>query len=380
MRCSTHSEQGEQSRDREGAMRFHTVIAYDGKMRRRIVRDYSWNTGTSDWQETNEVHFIYDGNVVVEERNANNVPLVSYTRGPDLSGTLEGAGGIGGILARTTYGQELLGAPTTAFYHVDGNGNVTALMYPNQQLAAKYLYDPFGNMLAMSGPLMNFNKYRFSSKEWNDNSGLYYYLYRFYNPSLQRWLNRDPSDEGSGLNLYQYVASDPLNAFDPSGLTIEYANHPVLGKWFHSFLIIIPDDQCMWEKSPLFVHVNAQGKHYMTIGAGPIPESGALIGTAKLIAQFDRTDDVKKTPQHIRALPLPGIYYNEDEAIAYLMSLTWVYDQDPERYTAFPNNGWYNSNSFISGLIQAAGYDWFSDTGADTPGWLYPVPSSDFEF
>jgi len=73
------------------------------------------------------------------------------------------------LLARTTYGQELLGAPTTAFYHADANGNVTALMYPNQQFAAKYLYDPFGNMLAMSGPLMNFNKYRFSSKEWNDN-------------------------------------------------------------------------------------------------------------------------------------------------------------------------------------------------------------------
>ncbi|MGH7977782.1 MAG: hypothetical protein ACREE6_00290, partial [Limisphaerales bacterium] len=90
--------------------------------------------------------------MVVEERNASNVPLVSYTRGNDLSGTLQGVGGIGGLLARTTYGQELPGAPTTSFYHADGNGNVTALIYPDQQVAAKYLYDPFGNMLAMSGP------------------------------------------------------------------------------------------------------------------------------------------------------------------------------------------------------------------------------------
>jgi RHS repeat-associated protein len=59
-------------------------------------------------------------------------------------------------------------------------------------LAAKYLYDPFGNILAMSGPLMNFNKYRFSSKESDDNSGLYYYGFRFYEPDLQRWVNRDP--------------------------------------------------------------------------------------------------------------------------------------------------------------------------------------------
>jgi RHS repeat-associated protein len=164
-------------------------FAYDGKMRRRIERDYTWNGG---WLETNEAHFIYDGNLVIEERNASNNPLVSYTRGNDLSGKLQGAGGIGGMLARTTYGQEIPGSPTTAFYHADGNGNITALMYPMQQLAAKYLYDPYGNMLAMSGPLMNFNKYRFSSKMWNDNAGLYYYGYRFYDPNLQRWLNRDP--------------------------------------------------------------------------------------------------------------------------------------------------------------------------------------------
>ena len=83
------------------------------------------------------------------------------------------------------YGQEIPGAPTTAFYHADGIGNVPALTYANQRLAAKYLYDPFGNMISMSGTLRDFNKYRFSSKEWNENSGLYYYLYRFYDPSLQ---------------------------------------------------------------------------------------------------------------------------------------------------------------------------------------------------
>ncbi|HTV62959.1 MAG TPA: RHS repeat-associated core domain-containing protein [Verrucomicrobiae bacterium] len=193
-------------------------FAYDGKMRRRIERDYSWDAGTSGWTETNEVHFIYDGNLVVEERNASNILLVSYTHGLDLNGSLDGAGGIGGLLARTTYGQELPGAPTTAFYHADGNGNVTALMYSNQQLAAKYLYDPFGNMLAMSGPLMNFNKYRFSSKEWNDNAGLYYYLYRFYEPSLQRWPNRDPIRETGGINLYTFMQDDPANHFDALGL------------------------------------------------------------------------------------------------------------------------------------------------------------------
>jgi RHS repeat-associated protein len=216
-------------------------FAYDGKMRRRIERDYAYLPSSSSYLLTNEIHFICDGNVVAEERNASNVPLASYTRGNDLSGTLQGAGGIGGLLARTTYSQEVPGAPTTAFYHADGNGNVTALIYPNQQLAAKYLYDPFGNILAMSGPLMNFNKYRFSSKEWNDNSALYYYGYRFYDASLQRWPNTDLiSEKGfenirhitsirswtfmpplmglGGPNLYEFVRNSPVCGIDLNGL------------------------------------------------------------------------------------------------------------------------------------------------------------------
>jgi RHS repeat-associated protein len=92
--------------------------------------------------------------------------------------------------------------------------------------------DPFGNLLAQSGALAEANVYRFSSKEHHPTSGLVYYLYRFYDPGLQRWVNRDPltdlgfrrvGDSRLGgaefeLNLYEYCLNDPVCKIDPLGL------------------------------------------------------------------------------------------------------------------------------------------------------------------
>ena len=105
---------------------------YDGKLRRRIARDFCWSG--SSWTLTNEVRFIYDGNLVVQERDFNNLPQVTYTRGNDLSGTLQGAGGIGGLLGRTANPLLLTPnsyLPASALYHADGNGNVTCLISTN---------------------------------------------------------------------------------------------------------------------------------------------------------------------------------------------------------------------------------------------------------
>jgi hypothetical protein len=100
-------------------------FAYDGKMRRRVRQEFTWQGGA--WVQTNAVYYVYDGNMVIQERDMNNLPTVTYTRGKDLSGSLQGAGGIGGLLARTSQAYQDAPLAGHSFYHCDGNGNVTML-------------------------------------------------------------------------------------------------------------------------------------------------------------------------------------------------------------------------------------------------------------
>ena len=182
-------------------------------------------TGTNEptWVAASERWYVYDGMVVVQERDKNNVPKVSYTRGLDLSGSRQGAGGIGGLLARSEHGTSSPYAISrTDCYHADGNGNITALVDTNSALSASYQYDPYGNVMSSSGAMKDANVYRFSSKMFHATSELYYYGYRFYDPNLQRWLSRDPIMERGGINLYRFVRNSPGRYVDRFGLTIRF--------------------------------------------------------------------------------------------------------------------------------------------------------------
>jgi RHS repeat-associated protein len=212
-----------------------TDFVYDGRGRLRKRIEYTWNSQMSIWVSAGETRYVYDGMRVIQERNSSNTPQVSYTRGSDLSGSLEGAGGIGGLLSRSHAYQSGSGSFTNNnYYHADGGGNVTMLIETNQTTVATYRYDPYGNTISSSGSLASANVYRFSSKEIHVASGLYYYGYRFYDPWLQRWLTRDPFNERGfqrlrrhvgkrgatrkGENLYMFVVNNPADNFDPVGL------------------------------------------------------------------------------------------------------------------------------------------------------------------
>lgn len=106
----------------------------------------------------------------------------------------------------------------TWYYLNDHNKNVIGLTDEQGNISATYEYDPYGNLLLMSGSVAGLNPLRFSSEYYNDTTGLIDYLYRTYNPLDQRWIQRDPIAEQGGINLYGFVGNDPVNLVDVLGL------------------------------------------------------------------------------------------------------------------------------------------------------------------
>lgn len=200
------------------------VHTYDGNHRRVTRTTREWTS--TGWSTLETLHFIYDGWNVIEEYSIATTATLHRTRtwGNDLGGadvssaSLQNAGGVGGLLLT----EEITGSTTTAYhFHYDGNGNVTEITDLNGNPAATYRYDAFGNTLVATGSYATSNRYRFSTKPLDSevaNAPLYYYGYRYYDPTTGRWPSRDPIEENGGINLYGFVGNDGINRLDNLGL------------------------------------------------------------------------------------------------------------------------------------------------------------------
>src|SRR5690606_13726660 len=105
----------------------------------------------------------------------------------------------------------------------DGNGNVAALLNADTgALAAAYEYAAFGEPLRAQtyDPTVADNPWRFSTKFTDVETGLVYYGHRYYEPKNGRFINRDPIEEDGGVNLYGFVANNPLRYLDYLGMGI----------------------------------------------------------------------------------------------------------------------------------------------------------------
>lgn len=191
------------------------VFTYDHLGRRATKKVYLWASTDYSANPATDERFIYDGwNQIAQISATNNTPIRTYMWGADLSGDLDGAGGIGGLL--------LVSDHQAGAYHFtthDGNGNVTSLVKSDGTSSANYEFDPFGQSIRVTGAVAKVSPFRFSTKFTDDETDLVYFGYRYHHPSLGRWINRDPIAEDGGINIYVYVLNCPTRLHDPLGAT-----------------------------------------------------------------------------------------------------------------------------------------------------------------
>ena len=128
----------------------------------------------------------------------------------------------GSLVARFTHGLgmddplAMLRGNTMSYYLADGLGSVTSLSDAKGNLVSTYQYDSFGNLTASTGSI--FNPFRYTGREFDPETGLYFYRARYYDPSIGRFISEDPIQFGGGINFYRYVLNNPLYWLDPFGL------------------------------------------------------------------------------------------------------------------------------------------------------------------
>jgi RHS repeat-associated protein len=188
-------------------------LQFDYDWQGRRIRKQVWGNTTWYGTSTNDLRFVYDRWDLLTELSGSS-PLRTYIRGLDLSGSVQGAGAVGGLLEVTYFGA----LTTNCFPAFDGNGDVAALVNAGDGTSlAHYEYGPFGEVTRATDPAAKAGPFRFSTKYQDDETDLLYYGYRYYNASMGRWCNRDPLEEAGGLNMYSAFNNSSPNNEDERG-------------------------------------------------------------------------------------------------------------------------------------------------------------------
>nr|WP_220125047.1 RHS repeat-associated core domain-containing protein [Ureibacillus terrenus] len=173
------------------------------------------------------IYFHYHQDKVIYETDENGNIITEYTWDDE-----------GNPVSMTKNGQ-------TYYYHLNGHGDVVALTDSNGNVVAEYEYDAWGNILRQTGALASENPYRYAGYRYDEVTGLYYLMSRYYDADMGRFLMRDTfhgfEDDPLSLNQYAYTKNNPVMYVDPDGnfaISIErvkYALKYGLRGWLASY-------------------------------------------------------------------------------------------------------------------------------------------------
>jgi RHS repeat-associated protein len=168
----------------------------------RRIRKVSPTAGTTN--------YLYSGANIVEEVDASGNPLARYAQSLGIDQPLA-----------------IFRGGASSSYQADGLGSITSLGDSAGISAATYKYDLFGNLSASTGALVT--PLRYTGRDWDGETGLYFYRARYYDPAIGRFASEDPMRfHASGINFYRYVLNNPSRYTDHFGLDIDLLADPCI--------------------------------------------------------------------------------------------------------------------------------------------------------
>jgi RHS repeat-associated protein len=208
------------------------TFKYDG-LGHRVQKAFTQGSTTTT------TNYLYDGANPIEDVDQNGNVLARYAQTTNIDEPLAE-----------------LRSGTTSYYQADGLGSVTSLSNSAGAVANTYTYDSFGNLTASTGSLSN--RFQFTGRELDSETGIYYYRARYFDSSMGRFLSEDPLELDGGIDFYTYVDNDPVDLDDPTGLYRTGPKVPVpLNPALNKFMTCM--DKCTG--TSLFVTATSNGKH-----------------------------------------------------------------------------------------------------------------------
>jgi RHS repeat-associated protein len=208
----------------DGSIKSVVLNSYDA-FNRRIARESSGQL----------TRYVYDGEDIILEFGINNTIQAIYLHGPGIDEPI--------AMARDLNDNGSMEANELFFFSKDHLNSVHDLTDSQGKPVQRYNYTAYGRTIVermSTTPLANFvpNPFAYTSREWEQETGDYYYRARNYDPYSGRFLSEDPIGfKGGDHNLTNYVSNNPITYRDPFGLVTEtcWAKE---GIWPHNYICV----------------------------------------------------------------------------------------------------------------------------------------------